>query len=133
MDKLTPARRSWLMSRVKGRDTTPERAVRSMLHEMGYRFRLHRKDLPGKPDIVFGPRKKVIFVHGCFWHGHRCRKGRLPKTRGDFWKPKIAGNRARDRRNARQLEALGWEVLTIWQCELKNLLAVRERIVDFLG
>jgi DNA mismatch endonuclease, patch repair protein len=120
------------MSRVKSRDTTPERAVRSMLHAMGYRFRLCRKDLPGKPDIVFGPRKKVVFIHGCFWHGHRCRKGRLPKSNDAFWRNKIETNRARDKSSARKLRALGWEVLTIWQCQLRNPLAVRKRIVDFL-
>jgi DNA mismatch endonuclease, patch repair protein len=120
------------MSRVKGKDTTPERAVRSMLHAMGYRFRLHRKDLPGKPDIVFGPRKKIVFIHGCFWHGHNCPKGRLPKSNGAFWRDKIEKNRARDKRNVRRLRALGWRVLTIWQCRLKDPLAVRRRIVDFL-
>jgi DNA mismatch endonuclease, patch repair protein len=132
MDRLTPQRRSWLMSRVKGKDTTPERAVRSMLHALGYRFRLHRKDLPGKPDIVFGPRKKIVFIHGCFWHGHRCPKGRLPKSNGAFWRNKIETNRARDKRHVRRLRALGWQVLTIWQCRLKDPLAVRRRIVDFL-
>ncbi|HEY2068077.1 MAG TPA: very short patch repair endonuclease [Rhizomicrobium sp.] len=132
MDRLTPQRRSWLMSRVKGRDTTPELLVRRMLHAMGYRYRLHRKDLPGKPDIVFGPRKKVVFIHGCFWHGHECPKGRLPKSNGAFWRAKIEANRARDRRNTRKLKALGWKVLVVWQCRLKDALAVRQRIVDFL-
>jgi DNA mismatch endonuclease, patch repair protein len=120
------------MSRVKSRDTMPERIVRSMLHAMGYRYRLQRKDLPGKPDIVFGPRKKAVFIHGCFWHGHRCPKGRPPKSNEKFWRAKIETNRARDRRSIRKLKALGWEVLTIWQCELKGPLAVRKRIVDFL-
>lgn len=110
----------------------PERTVRSMLHGLGYRFRIHRKDLPGKPDIVFGPRKKIVFVHGCFWHGHRCRKGRLPKSNAGFWRSKIEANRARDKKNTRALKVLGWDVLTVWQCELKDLLAVRRRIVDFL-
>lgn len=121
------------MSRVKGRDTTPERVVRSMLHAMGYRYRLHRKDLPGKPDIVFGPRKKIVFIHGCFWHGHRCRKGRLPKSNLAFWTSKIDANRVRDRRHVRRLRASGWRVLTVWQCQLKTPLAVRKRIVDFLA
>ncbi len=132
MDRLTKERRSWLMSRVKGRNTTPEVAVRSMIHRMGYRFRLHRADLPGKPDIVFGPRKKIVFVHGCFWHGHRCGKGRLPKSNRRFWRNKIVTNRARDRRHIGDLGRLGWKVLVIWQCELKDPLAVRRRIVDFL-
>ncbi|HEY5047029.1 MAG TPA: very short patch repair endonuclease [Rhizomicrobium sp.] len=133
MDRLTGERRSWLMSRVKSRDTTPEVALRSMIHRMGYRFRLHRKDLPGKPDIVFGPRMKIVFVHGCFWHGHRCGKGRLPKSNGAFWQSKIVGNRSRDRRHIRALNGMGWKVLVVWQCELKDPLAVRRRIVDFLG
>jgi DNA mismatch endonuclease (patch repair protein) len=120
------------MSRVKSRDTTPERVVRGMLHAMGYRYRLHRKDLPGKPDIVFVGRRKAIFVHGCFWHGHKCSKGRLPKSNDEFWRAKIEANRARDARNIDSLAALSWGVLTIWRCELKNLDAVRKRIVDFL-
>ena len=120
------------MSRVKGRDTTPELIVRRMLHTEGYRFRLHRKDLPGKPDIVFPGRRKVVFVHGCFWHGHRCRKGRLPKSNKDFWRTKIGANRARDRRHLKGLAALGWKTLVIWQCKLKAPLAARKQIVDFL-
>src|SRR5882672_2480634 len=107
MDRLLPERRSWLMSRVKGRDTAPERLVRHMLHAQGYRYRLHRKDLPGKPDIVFLGRKKVIFVHGCFWHGHGCRIGRLPKSNEAFWTAKIDANRTRDLRNIERLRGLG--------------------------
>jgi DNA mismatch endonuclease (patch repair protein) len=103
-----------------------------MLHSDGYRFRLHRKDLPGKPDIVFPGRKKVIFVHGCFWHGHRCRKGRLPKSNERFWQDKIDTNRARDKRHIRALAEAGWKSLVIWQCELKEPLEARKRIVDFL-
>lgn len=121
------------MSRVKGRDTTPERIVRSMIHRLGYRFRLHRKDLPGKPDIVLGPRKKIVFVHGCFWHGHGCKKGRLPKSNEAFWRPKIVLNKKRDARHTKNLKALGWKVLVIWQCQLKNPLAVEKRIADFLA
>jgi DNA mismatch endonuclease, patch repair protein len=133
VDRLTRQRRSWLMSRVKGRDTTPEIAVRSMIHRLGYRFRLHRPDLPGKPDIVFGPRRKIVFIHGCFWHGHRCAKGRLPKSNGGFWRKKIETNRRRDGQHARALARLGWKILVIWQCQLKDPLAVRARIVDFLS
>lgn len=133
MDRLTPEHRSWLMSRVKGRDTTPERVVRSMLHKMGYRFRLNRKDLPGKPDIVFPSRKKIVFVHGCFWHAHGCRIGRPPKTKRKFWNAKFVANRARDERNSEQLCALGWDVFVVWQCELKDLPKLETRIVDFLA
>jgi len=121
------------MSRVKGRDTIPELIVRRMLHALGYRYRLHRKDLPGKPDIALGPIKRAIFVHGCYWHGHRCPKGHLPKSNKAFWSDKIETNQGRDRRNIRRLRALGWKVLVIWQCELKDMLAVRQRIVDFLS
>lgn len=133
MDRLSPGRRSWLMSRIKSGDTEPERIVRSLVYGEGYRYRLHCKNLPGKPDMVFVRRKKVIFVHGCFWHGHLCPKGRLPKSNDTFWRAKIEANRARDARHLAALEGLGWGVLTIWQCELKNLEEVRHRIVDFLG
>lgn len=133
MDRLSKNRRSWLMSRVKGRDTTPEIAVRSMIHRLGYRFRLHRSNLPGKPDIVFCSRMKIVFVNGCFWHGHRCGKGRLPKSNTRFWREKMEVNKRRDRRHARKLAGLGWKILVIWQCELKDPLAVRARIVDFLS
>jgi DNA mismatch endonuclease, patch repair protein len=132
MDRLTPERRSWLMAQVKGRDTTPELIVRRMLHALGYRYRLHRSDLPGKPDIVFGPRMKVVFIHGCFWHGHNCSKGRLPKSNRAFWRTKVDTNKKRDRKRVRQLKALGWKTLSVWQCQLKDPLAVRKRIVDFL-
>jgi DNA mismatch endonuclease (patch repair protein) len=133
MDRLTPQHRSWLMSQVKGRNTTPELAVRRMLYAEGYRYRLHRSDLPGKPDIVFGPKRKIVFVNGCFWHGHGCSKGRLPKTNQSFWTAKILANRARDRRNSERLRLSGWKILVIWQCQLKNPLALRKRIIDFLA
>jgi DNA mismatch endonuclease (patch repair protein) len=121
------------MSRVKGRDTAPELIVRRMLHALGYRYRLHVKKLPGRPDIVFGPKKKIVFVHGCFWHGHNCRKGKLPKSNARFWLEKIETNKARDRRHIRTLRSLGWKVLVIWQCQMKDPLVIRKRIVDFLG
>jgi DNA mismatch endonuclease, patch repair protein len=121
------------MSRVGGKNTTPEIAVRRLVFGLGYRYRLHRNDLPGKPDIVLGPRKKVIFVHGCFWHGHRCRKAKVPKSNVSFWREKMTRNRSRDRKVGAGLRAQGWEILVIWQCELKDLLAVQHRIVDFLG
>src|ERR1700733_11715195 len=103
VDQLTIEQRSALMSRIRGKDTKPELLVRRMLHAMGFRFRLHRKDLPGKPDVVLVGAKKAIFVHGCYWHGHRCASGQLPKSRVDFWSAKIGGNRLRDARNVRAL------------------------------
>lgn len=111
------------MSRVRSRDTKPEMVVRRLLHTMGYRYRLHAKDLPGQPDIVFRGRKKAIFVHGCFWHRHpdpACKLARMPKSRLDFWAPKLEANRARDIANVERLEALGWQVLLVWECELRD-------------
>ena len=126
-------RRSATMRAVKSRDTKPEMRVRRLLHRMGYRYRLQRKDLPGKPDIVFGPRRRVIFVHGCFWHGHACKRGaRVPATNTDYWQAKIARN---VERHARQLDALitkGWAVLTLWECELKDKDVLTERLKNFL-
>lgn len=132
-DNRSQASRSALMARIGQKDTEPEIAVRKMLHAMGYRFRLHRKDLPGKPDIVLPGRRKAIFVHGCFWHGHDCRKGRLPKSRLEYWTPKIAANAARDERNIAELSALGWQALVIWQCEIPNFAAASARVQAFLG
>src|SRR5262245_26519458 len=122
VDNLTPERRSALMSRVRPRDTQPERIVRSALHSLGYRFRVHFGTLLGKPDIVFPGRRKIIFVHGCFWHGHKhCRFARIPKTRPEFWELKIAQNRGRDKRTATSLRQAGWRVIVLWQCQLSNL------------
>ena len=133
-DTVAPNKRSWIMRQVKSKDTSPERLVRSLLHGMGYRFRLHRRDLPGVPDIVFPGRKKVVFVHGCFWHGHSCPRGaRLPKTNKEYWRQKIAKNKERDRRRVEELQDLGWDVLVIWECETKDIDALRERLADFLG
>jgi len=121
------------MRAVKSRDTKPEMLVRRAAHALGYRFRLHRKDLPGSPDLVFPARKKVIFVHGCFWHGHECARGaRTPKTNTDYWRAKIARNVARDARARSALDALGWETLTIWECELKRDTRLAERLKSFL-
>jgi DNA mismatch endonuclease, patch repair protein len=120
LDRLSPERRSWLMSRVRGTNTKPEIAVRSLLHRMGYRFRLHRRDLPGTPDIVMPGRATVIFVHGCFWHGHECKRTKMPKSRIDYWGEKIEANRGRDARKRRELKALGWNVVVVWECELKR-------------
>lgn len=131
-DTRTPSQRRHIMQSVRPKDTGPEVAVRKMLHSLGYRFRLHRKDLPGTPDIVFPRKKKVVFVHGCYWHGHECNKGRLPKSKLDYWQPKIARNRERDAEKSRLLEDLGWEVLTVWQCELRNPETLQDKLVKFL-
>lgn len=133
MDTLTPEARSRTMSHIRGKDTAPERMVRSMLHKMGYRFRLHVARLPGKPDIVLPRRKAVILVHGCFWHGHEgCRRAGVPATNTQFWLEKIAANKARDARTVAELEKAGYRCLIIWQCELKNPDAVKRRLSDFL-
>lgn len=134
MDRLTPDRRSALMRKVRGKDTKPEIAVRKMLFAAGYRFRLHRRDLPGSPDIVLPGRRKIVFVHGCFWHAHRCRYGRTPKTRKDFWEAKRAANVRRDGNVKRALRRLGWKVVVIWECQLRgdNRLVMRQ-LATFLG
>jgi DNA mismatch endonuclease (patch repair protein) len=109
------------MSRIRGKNTNPEMKVRSLLHSLGYRYRLHVRDLPGHPDIVLPKHRVVIFVHGCFWHMHKCRFGRVvPKTNAEFWQTKRSGNTERDRRNARQLRKVGWTVLTVWECETRS-------------
>ena len=120
------------MQQVKGKDTKPERIVRSLLHRLGYRFRLHRKDLPGTPDIVFPGRHLALFVHGCFWHGHGCRIGHLPKSRLDYWQPKIAANCDRDRRKEAALAAAGWRVAVVWQCELADREGLAARLRGLL-
>lgn len=128
-DVLTPEQRSRCMSRIRGRDTTPERVVRSVLHQMGYRFRLHRRDLRGKPDIVLTSLKKVVFVHGCFWHMHRCKYGRVvPRTNAAFWRLKREGNVARDRANSAALRREGWAVLIVWECETRDLNRLENRL-----
>ena len=133
MDTLTKAQRSERMSRIRGKDTVPEMLVRRLVHGLGYRYRLHRKDLPGKPDLVFGPRRCAIFVHGCFWHGHACKLGRTPKSNVTFWVEKIAGNRARDASCVAKLRRAGWRVLTIWQCQIGDDARLGARIGKFLG
>lgn len=132
MDRVTRETRSRIMAAVGTKDTGAEKAIRSVVHRLGFRFSLRRTDLPGKPDLVFVSRRKVIFVHGCFWHGHTCRYGRLPKSRPEYWKPKIEANRSRDRLQVRQLRGSGWSVLTVWQCELKNERRLKARIKDYL-
>ena len=121
LDRLSKERRSWNMSRIRSKDTKPEMIVRRLLHAMGVRFRLHRADLPGKPDIVLGPRRLVIFVHGCFWHRHPgCREATMPAANRDFWLDKLEGNAARDLRHRAALRKLGWRVAVIWECETKQ-------------
>jgi DNA mismatch endonuclease (patch repair protein) len=132
-DNRTRASRSALMSRIGGKDTAPELTVRRLLHSLGYRFRLYRRDLPGNPDIVFPSRKRVIFVNGCFWHAHGCRIGRPPKSRPEFWGPKLDRNRERDRGNGAALRRRGWAVLTVWQCQTRSAMKLQDRLVSFLG
>jgi DNA mismatch endonuclease, patch repair protein len=121
------------MRAVKDRDTVPEMLVRRIAHRMGYRYRLHRKDLPGKPDLVFPSRRKMVFVHGCFWHGHECKRGaRIPKANRDYWQAKIARNRARDTKNQESLYNMGWRVLVVWECETKDYEALAAKLRDFL-
>lgn len=128
MNRLTPEARSRLMSRIGPRDTSPELRVRSLLHRLGCRFRLHGRDLPGTPDIVMPARDAVVFVNGCFWHGHHCKVGRMPKSRLDYWGPKILANRRRDLKKTRQLRVLGWRVITVWECELRQPLKLEARL-----
>lgn len=133
-DNLTPQHRSWLMSRVRGRDTSPEIAVRRVAHALGYRYRLHRRDLPGSPDLVFPRRRAVVFVHGCFWHRHKnCPKATTPKTRADFWKKKFEANHKRDRRVLKELVVLGWRPLVIWECETKDYTKLATKLAKHLG
>lgn len=126
--------RSEIMRAVKSKDTRPELVVRKLVHGLGYRYRLHRTDIPGKPDLAIIAQKKAIFVHGCFWHGHDCARGaRTPKENRAYWIAKIKRNRKRDALHARLLKAEGWRSLTIWECELRDLIAVRKRLSAFLG
>lgn len=135
-DVLTPEQRSFNMSRIRNRNTRPEMIVRSTVHRMGYRYSLHRKDLPGKPDLVFTARRKIIFVHGCFFHLHDCPYGRvIPKTNAEFWRVKRQSNAERDKRNQAALEELGWEVFTVWECMTKPAAIenLPKLITEFLG
>lgn len=132
-DTRTPAQRRRIMQAVRTKDTGPEWIVRRALHSRGYRYRLHDKRLPGKPDIVLPGRKVAIFVHGCFWHGHECPKGALPKSKLDYWGPKLAANRERDAARTGELEQLGWRVLTVWQCETRDREALAERLIEFMS
>jgi DNA mismatch endonuclease, patch repair protein len=135
MDTLTPTARSERMGRVRHKDTSPELLVRRLLHKMGYRYRLHRRDLPGCPDLVFSRVRKIIFIHGCFWHRHSdagCKLARLPKSRQDFWVPKLEANRARDARNQEALSTAGWKVLVVWECELRHKEQLENKLKRFL-
>jgi DNA mismatch endonuclease (patch repair protein) len=133
-DVLTPEQRSFNMSRIRSRDTRPEIIVRSIVHRMGYRYRLHKKDLPGKPDLVLVRYRKVIDVHGCFFHMHNCKYGKVtPVTNAEFWKAKRLSNVKRDRRNLAALKLDGWQVLTVWECQTRDARRLTKRLVKFLG
>lgn len=137
MDTISRKRRSENMRQIRSKDMKPEMIVRRLVHRMGYRYRLHRRDLPGKPDLVFGPRRAVILVHGCFWHQHddpECKIARMPKSRLDYWEPKLARNKERDRERQVKLMSLGWRVLTVWECQTKQtkLSELAERVRSFL-
>lgn len=132
-DPLTAAQRSELMSRIRSKDTKPEMRVRRLVHGMGYRYRLHAKELPGRPDLVFRPRRKVIFVHGCFWHRHDgCPRATTPKTRTSFWEDKFRKNVVRDRRNLLDLAELGWDAIVVWECETRDLERLAVQLAQFL-
>lgn len=133
MDRLTREHRSWNMSRIRGHDTGPERMVRSLLHRLGFRFRLHSRRLPGRPDIVLPKYRSVVFVHGCFWHRHLdCPFAYTPKSRVDFWASKFAENVARDRRTTAALRQVGWKAVIVWECELRNPEALSRRLERIL-
>ena len=134
-DNLNESERSERMRRIRAKDTRPEIAVRRLVYGLGYRYRLHRGDLPGKPDLVFSGRKKAIFVNGCFWHQHPepdCKLARLPKSRLDFWRPKLEGNAIRDKKNLAALSGLGWSVLVVWECQLRDTASLKHTLRDFL-
>jgi DNA mismatch endonuclease (patch repair protein) len=132
MDVVSPEIRSRIMASVRAKDTTPEMAVRRLAHSLGYRFRLHVKSLPGAPDIVFAARRKLIFVHGCFWHQHNCRRWSDATRRSPYWRKKLGSNRARDRRSLRALRDTGWDVLIIWECETSDVQELARRLTTFL-
>lgn len=132
MDTISKNERSRLMSRIRSKNTEPERAVRSILHSLGYRFRIHRTDLPGKPDIVLPKHQKIVLVQGCFWHGHTCRLASKPKSNQAYWTKKIQTNRARDRRMKRKLSAAGWSVLELWECDIRRNDGLAETLYAFM-
>lgn len=133
MDVFSREKRSQIMSRVSGKNTKPELVVRSLLHNMGYRFRLHRNDLPGKPDITLPKYKKIIFVHGCFWHGHiGCQRAKRPTTNMNFWNEKLNKTIERDEITVNNLKQLGWDVLTVWTCEVKDTEKLGNKLLSFI-
>ncbi len=133
-DRLSRERRSENMRRIRSKGTVPELMVRRIVHAAGFRFRLHAPNLPGRPDLVFPRLHKVVFVHGCFWHQHkRCREGRIPGSRRDYWEPKLTRNVERDKAHKAALHRLGWEVMTVWECQLKNSEKIERKILNFLG
>jgi DNA mismatch endonuclease (patch repair protein) len=132
VDTVPQSKRSEIMARVRSKDTRPELVVRQVVFALGYRYRLHVKTLPGSPDLVFRSRHKVIFVHGCFWHGHDCARGQRPSSNKDFWERKLSKNHDRDQRTLGKLKEAGWDVLTIWECETRNLDELKTRLVEFL-
>ena len=132
-DVLTPEQRKYNMSRIRYKDTRPEMIVRSVVHGMGFRYKLHNSTLPGKPDLVLTRHKKIIFVHGCFWHMHTCRYGRVkPRTNAEFWENKRLGNVKRDRKNIRELKRNGWQILVVWECWTKNIPLLTNKVSKFL-
>jgi DNA mismatch endonuclease (patch repair protein) len=134
MDRITAEKRSANMRAIRSKDTAPEMIVRRLVHSLGYRYRLHQKYLAGRPDLVFPGRRKVIFVHGCFWHQHLgCREGRLPKTNPGYWAPKLERNQRRDLSNLEQLTSGGWTALVIWECETKDVVTLAIKVTAFLG
>lgn len=134
MDTFTADKRSEVMKRVASKNTTPEMAVRKLVHGLGFRYSLHRSDLPGKPDLVLNSRRKVILVHGCFWHGHTCRSGRnQPASNIEYWRPKLERTRVRDRSSIRKLRRLGWSVAVVWECQVGDAGALSLRLSRFLG
>ena len=132
VDNLTREQRRRIMRAVRPKDTGPELQIRRLLHGLGYRYRLHRRDLPGKPDLVFPSRKMAIFVHGCFWHAHDCRYGRAPSSGLEYWLPKLEENKMRDSEKIAELKLLGWRVMVVWQCEIKDIDALSARLCCFL-
>ena len=132
MDTISKAARSALMARIRSKDTKPERTVRSILHRLGFRFRLHRNDLPGRPDIVLSKHRKIILIQGCFWHGHSCSLASKPKSNQDYWSEKIKTNRLRDRRVRRNLVEQGWSVLELWECEIRKGTGLTDKLKTFM-
>lgn len=133
MDTVPQSRRSEIMASVRSKNTAPEMVVRRLVFALGFRYRLHGKNLPGRPDLVFHSRRKVIFVHGCFWHGHDCARGQRPSSNREFWERKLSRNQERDELTSGRLLDAGWNVLTIWECETRNINELKQRLLEFLS